>query len=221
MNGIDIVYDATHANVPHLPPNASYAGYTTGGAEIAWTSEDWTAHPDAIRIDQSPVAGVWDATADCDDYENGAVTLGELGPRAKLRMASFRNATRPGQRTPIVYASASNLTAVANALVAAGVDSGVGLWVAHWNVTEPTAIAAVLAAAGPFPIHGFQFTNEGTFDISVFSVAWLTQRSAVPVKGPVPTLAGIVTFIQEGVTASPANIETKKVVSTDSAVTWH
>jgi hypothetical protein len=217
MTGIDIVYDATAPNVQHLPANASYAGYVTGGPEIAWTEADWQARPDAVRIDQTAVGSPWDATADVDDYENGAVTLDELGPRAKLRMASFKNAVRVGQRTPIVYASASNLTDVANALVRAGVDSGIGLWVAHWNVTEPAAIAKVLAASGPFPIVGFQFTNEGTFDISVFSQAWLTNRASRPVTGAVPVLAGIVTFIQAGAT----DLKSRAVTSTDNDNSWH
>jgi hypothetical protein len=219
--GIDIVYDATHANIAHLPPFASYAGYVTGSPDIAWTTADFSKYPDAIRIDQTPVSGPWDATADVDDYENGAVTLGELGPRAKLRMAAYRDAMRPGQRTPVVYASASNVTPVVDALIAAGVTSGVGLWVAHWNVSEAVAIADVIAASGPFPIHGFQFTdNSGVYDTSVFSVAWLSTRSANPAPPTSPTYVGVVSFMQAGIAAKAGEFEIKQISSTDSGHHW-
>lgn len=175
--GITVVYDATHANIAALPPNSNVAGYVTGSSDIAWTPEDFRAHPEAVRIDQSPSSTVWDATADVDDYESGAVALSELAPRAKLRMSSFKAGTRLGQREPLVYASANNITNVANALVNGGVISGVGLWVANWNLTEPQAITDVISASGPFPIRGVQFHNAGQYDVSVFDSAWLANTS--------------------------------------------
>lgn len=175
--GIDIVYDVTHTNIGSLPGHASYAGYVTGSGGVAWTDADFAKFPDAIRIDQTPVGGKWDNLADVDDYERGAVQLNELAPRAKERMAAFKGNARPGQRSPVVYASASNIPDVANALVHGGVTSGVGLWVANWNLSESAAIADVLAGSGPFPIVLVQFHNAGKFDISVASIAWLTNRS--------------------------------------------
>lgn len=183
--GIDVVYDATHANIGHLPPHASYAGYVTGSGSVPWTAADFQRFPDAIRIDQTPASTQWDSKADVDDYERGTVTLNELAPRAKERLASFHSGARPGQRTPLVYASASNITDVANALVKGGVTSGVGLWVANWNLTQATSIGEVIAGSGPFPIVGVQFHNAGLFDISVFSIAWLTNRSGA-IKPPPP-----------------------------------
>jgi len=180
MSGIVVVCDATHANIASLPPGP-VAGYVTGSGDVPWTQADWEGHPGAIRIDQSPASSVWDATADVDDYETAAVGLSELAPRAKLRKAAFQAGTRPGQRSPLVYASASNISAVANALVNGGVSSGVGLWVANWNVTEPQAIAEVMAASGPFPIRGFQFHNAGAFDMSVFDAGWVNTVSAAPI----------------------------------------
>lgn len=181
--GITVVYDATHTNIASLPAGKR-AGYVTGKDGVQWLAEDWQANPDAIRIDQSPLSTVWDATADVDDYEKGAVSLNELAPRAKLRMAAYKTGTRPGQRTPLVYASASSLTDVCNALVSGGVTSGVGLWVANWNLTEPQSIAEVLAASGPFPIRGVQFHNAGTFDMSVFDSAWFETVSGHHATAP-------------------------------------
>lgn len=190
--GITVVADATHANISALPKGYR-AGYVTGSSEVQWTVDDWKANPNAIRIDQSPIKTVWDATADVDDMERGAVTLDELATRAKLRLASFHNATRPGQREPLVYASASNITNVVNALISGGIKSGVGLWVANWNLTDPQAVEMVVAASGPFPIHGVQFHNAGLYDLSVFSTTWLNTVSGAP-KPPVPPITEDVPF---------------------------
>ena len=198
MSGIVVVYDATHANIASLPSGIQAAGYTTGSPDVAWTVGDFGAHPGAVHIDQSPASTAWDATADVDDFETGAVQLSELPVRAKLRMAAFKAGTRPGQRTPLVYVSQSNVSQVANALFNAGIDSGVGLWLANWNLTDIQAIADVTAAAGPYPIRGVQFHNAGPFDISVFDSAWLLNVSGGVLATPVEVvvtwdgLAGLV-----------------------------
>lgn len=168
--------DATSVHVADLPHGIQHAGYVTGGPGIPWTVAQFDADPRAVRIDQSPASTGWDATADIDDYENGAVTLAELAPRAKLRQAAFNQGTRHGQRRPGVYASEANLTAVVNALTGGGVRSGVGLWVAHWGLTEAEAQALVADAGGPFPVIGVQYSNQGgggTYDIDVFAKEWL------------------------------------------------
>jgi len=188
MSGIVVVYDATHSNISALPANSQYAGYVTGSPSIVWTAEDWASHPGAIRIDQSPASTVWDATADVDDYETGAVGLSELAERAKLRFAAFKAGTRAGQRSPLIYASANNVSNVVNALVNGGVTSGVGLWVANWNLTEAQSVTDVLAASGPFPIHGIQFTNAGAYDISVFSADWIKNVSGSRVGSLIPAV---------------------------------
>lgn len=210
----EVVYDATHANIGNLPDSASYAGYVTGSPDIVWTQSDWDHHRDAIRIDQTPAGTPWDALADGDDYERGAVALSELPVRAKLRMHAFNSNARPGQRRPFVYASASNLTDVANALVKGGVTSGVGLWVAHWTGDIVGAIKEVAARSGPFPVIGVQFENPGPFDISVFATAYLNDRSGV--AKPTPTIAGYVVWdeVAKGLTA-------RAVSSTDGAKSWH
>lgn len=180
---IRIVYDVTGDNFGHQPPGP-LALYVTGSQGIPATAAQLQAHPEAVLIDQTPASGQWDARADVDDFENGAVQLNELAPRAKERQASFHSVGRLGQRSPAIYMSASNVTEVANALIAGGVTSGVGLWVANWSLTEPEAITEITNAAGPFPIIGVQFHNAGLFDISVFSGTWLDTRAA---SKPPPT----------------------------------
>lgn len=178
--GFVFAVDITAANYSSKPSGANVALYSTGSSDIVATAAMRTANPDAVLIDQTPVSGVWDATADVDDYERGAVTLAELPVRAKLRMASFKSGTRPGQREPAVYASQSNISAVVNALIAGGVTSGVGLWIADWSWTQAQAITDVLTASGPFPIVGVQYSNAGSFDLDVFSSAWWNNRSGQP-----------------------------------------
>lgn len=185
MSGITIVYDATHTNIGSLPPNGMYAGYVTGSTGVAWTVEDFAAHAGAVRIDQSPASTVWDATADVDDFELGAVGLAELASRAKLRLAAFSAGTRPGQRSPLVYVSQTNVHQVANALVNGGITSGVGLWLANWNLADSQAVSDVEAASGPFPIRGVQFHNAGNYDISVFDTSWLNTVHAASGGNPV------------------------------------
>lgn len=188
---IVLVRDCIGANLGASAWGGQMAGYSTGSGDVPWTAAQFAARPGTIVIDQSPSPTIWDAQADIDDYENGAVRLDELAPRAKERKASFAAATRPGQREPGIYASASNITPVVNALIAGGVTSGVGLWIANWGVTEQTAAQQVITAAGPFPVIGWQFASPpatgGPFDLSVFSAAWL---QAVSISQPPPPITG-------------------------------
>jgi hypothetical protein len=158
--------------------------YSTGSSGVAATATELAAHPTAVIIDQSPSVTKWDATADVDDYERGAVTLAELPIRAKERIAAFKAVKRPGQRMPVVYASESSITSVVNALISGGVTSGVGLWVADWNWSEITAISKVTRASGPFPIVAVQYHNGPFYDFDVFSGEWLSNRSVKPVPFP-------------------------------------
>lgn len=185
MSGIIVVFDATHTNISALPANSdNVAGYATGSSDVAWTTEDREKYPNAIMIDQSPAKTPWDVTADVDDYESKGVQLSELAPRAKLRQQAYRNGTRPGQRSPLVYVSGDNVTPVANALIAGGVTSGVGLWVADWDLTQSESIAKVTAGAGPFPIEGVQFLHQDKYDMSVFNGGWFNGTSVKPIAAP-------------------------------------
>lgn len=181
MTSLTLVHDAIHANITHLPPGPS-AGYTTGTPDIRWTTTDWQHHPAAIRIDQD--ASATDATADVLDVERGAATEADCPGWYKHAAASYMAGTRPGQRHPAIYTSAANVTNVANALIAGGVHSGPGLWVANWNLTDAQAAGDVVAAAGPFPIIGVQFHSGAFYDTSVFASAWRSAVSATSLPSP-------------------------------------
>jgi len=190
MTGFTIGYDVTHANLPHAPAG-QLAGYATGvGADVRWTAADWAAHPGAIRIAQSPVLATDEAAlADVLDVESMAATLSDCAPWARDAQASFAARRRPGQRRPAIYFSAFNVHNVVNALIGGGVTSGVGLWVANWSLGEAQAVADVLNGAGPFPVIGVQFRNDGAYDVDIWSAAWLADVSqpAAPVPpSPVP-----------------------------------
>jgi hypothetical protein len=171
---VAVVHDAIHANIGHLPPGVA-AGYTTGSADIRWTAADWAAHPGAVRICQDTGS---DVTADCLDVERGAATNGEAAPWFKAAEKAYLAADRPGQRSPAIYTSASNVTPLVNALTAGGVTHGAALWVANWNLSQAQAYADVVNAAGPFPIIGVQWSSGAFYDTNVFSGTWLARVSA-------------------------------------------
>jgi len=129
-----------------------------------------------------------DTTADVLDVEGGAATFADCPVWAKKAMDAFGSVKRPGQRWPCIYASASNLTPVVNALINGGISRGVNLWVANWSLSEAQAMALLTNAGGPFPVVGVQFNDPGPYDIDVWSSAWLDRKSgkdvaANPVKG--------------------------------------
>jgi hypothetical protein len=184
--GIVFVRDCIGSNLSAVAAGwkGQFAGYVTGSGGVPWTPAQLEAHPGTVLIDQTPTSGWWDPFADVDDVENGAVQLSEIAGRAKERKAAFAAAKRPGQREPAVYASEGQITPVVNALISGGVTSGVHLWIANWSVSEASAAQAVIDAAGPFPICGWQFADAGIDDLSVFSSTWL---SVVSMKQPPPT----------------------------------
>lgn len=171
MTGFKIIvgYDATHDNVRFLPKGLA-AGYTTGSPDVEWTPTDWANHPGALRICQD--SGATDNTADILDVESGAATFADCPGWSRRALTSYNDAARPGQRKPSIYASASNIPSVANALVNDGVDGGVGLFVANWNLSEAQAVQVVQDAAGPFPIIGLQYKDAGNYDCDIFEWEW-------------------------------------------------
>src|SRR5258708_5251047 len=172
--------DATHANIGPLPKGQA-AGYVTGSPSVKWTPADWAAHPAAVRIAQSPLLTADEAPdADVLDVEAFAATYADCAPWARNAQAAWAKAARPGQRHPAIYASANAIPAGVAALRAGGVTSGVSLWVANWNLTEPQAIADVLAAAGSFPVVGIQWRSLQFYDLSVMAGSWLSTVSARP-----------------------------------------
>ena len=172
-----LVHDCTHANLPKLP-NGWTAGYTTGSADIKWTASDWAGHPVAVRICQD--SGATDETADVLDVEAGAAVPAEVARWATNSLRNYQRATRKGQRIPAVYMSASNVHTVEDALIKGGIQSGIGLFVANWNLSDAQAETIVASASGPFPTIGVQFENNGTFDSSVMSQEWHNTVSDKP-----------------------------------------
>ena len=194
MTATALVYDAIRVNAASLPPGHA-AGYATGTGIVPWGAAEWAAHPGAVRIDQDAAAS--DHTADVLDVESGAATIADCAPWAKAALASYRAGTRPGQRSPAVYMSESAVTPVVNALIAGGV-TGVGLWVANWNLDQAGAESAVTAGRGPFPVIGVQFRDAGSYDVSVFSTAWLDAISGKPGTVPAGRTNVVVTRLPPG-----------------------
>lgn len=175
------IYDAMGSNIGTLPPGQR-AGYTTGSGGVPWSAADWLANPGAVRIDQSPTPGAWDALADVQDYERGAVTLAELPGRAKLSLAAYHGAHRPGQRSPNIYVGARpNCTPVVNTLLAAGIKGGIALAIAAPGMSDADARAIIEQEAGtPWPIVWVQNADHMTFDAGWASKPWLDAVSAAP-----------------------------------------
>jgi hypothetical protein len=181
--GMILTYDATGLNLDRVPASApQVALYTTGSGGVQATAAQLAAHPGAVRICQD--AGATDPTADVLDIESGAATYADAGPWYHRAIGSRGANARPGQRLPMFYASASNITPLVNALIAEGVHAGPRLWVAHWGIGQAAATADV-TNTGPFPIEAYQFANDGTFDLSVFDSAWLASGQPAT-RPPVP-----------------------------------
>lgn len=184
------MYDTTGANFGHLPAGQA-AGYTTGSDGVPWDAAMWAARPSAVRIDQSPSASSWDALADVQDFEAGAVTLAELPARVKSMQAAWHAAVRPGQRCPAVYVGArANATPVVDALIAAGLHSGVGLAIAEPGMPDAVAQALIDAEmATPWPVVWVQTGYHGVYDSGWADAGWLTAVSRAPRKLTQVTLA--------------------------------
>jgi hypothetical protein len=180
--GVIPAFDATSADYGALPPGQRCA-YVTGTPDILWSTAELVANPGVVLIAQAVGLAVDESPfPDILDVEGGAATYADCGPWAIAMQAAFATNKRPGQRRPAIYCSASNVSNVVNALVAAGVTSGVGLWIANWNLTDAQAVVEVLTASGPFPIIAIQFSDlggGGSYDLDVFSTSWLADQSGV------------------------------------------
>lgn len=216
-------YDVTGVNLAHLPADGRVkALYITGSGGVPASAAQLAKNPHCVRIDQSPVNTAIDELADVLDYESGAAGAAQLAPWAKAAAANFKAGKRPGQRSPAIYMSRSNVSSVVNSLIAGGVTSGVGLWVADWNLDPVQAAAEVSAGTGPFPVIARQFSNKGgggLWDLDVWSTPWLENVSKAPAAPPViippAALHGeLITFTAAG------TFSTRDVTSSDGGKTW-
>lgn len=177
---ITFVRDATHQNVESIPSGIVAALYTTGSPDIKATPQDFTNHPNAVRICQDHGS---DITADVLDIETGAATPNDAVIWLPKARDSFNRNVRPGQRWPALYMNRSTLTPVANALTKAGLTN-VPLWIAHPGMPQADAITQIETTSGPFPVIAVQIRFETTTDFDVFSTEWLNRRSGMVAKKP-------------------------------------
>lgn len=180
------VYDCKGSNLSKFPTprDALLAAYVTGAGDVPWNENQLAAHPDAARIDQSPVNTPADMLADVLDVERGAATLADIPGWVHGARTAYDLATRPGQRRPAIYCARSTVTPVANTLVAAGIPDNVRLWVAE-QMSAAEATALLEKAGGPYPIIGIQYEFNELYDVSLVSAEWLNTRSVKP-RTPAP-----------------------------------
>jgi hypothetical protein len=176
--------DATWANYGHLPAGVQKATYSTQahpGDGIAAPRAWLNTHPEVLQICQDP--GLSDDLADYGDIEWQAGLISAAPGFITRARAAWHAAKRPGQRWPGLYVSASQLTPLVNALVAAHITDPVPIILAKWNIGQAAAVAAVQAAWGPFPLDGVQYADTGgggLFDWDEYSAAWLATGSRKP-----------------------------------------
>lgn len=182
------VYDCIGAKLGtfDVPPGVLMAGYVTGSGDVPWTPAQFAAHPGAIQIDQSPTDTPADETADMIDVEDQAATIADVPIWVHGAWTSYRAGRRPGQRTPTAYVEESELTPVANALNAAGITSGVNLFLSK-PMPEHAARDMLASTGGPFPLVGIQYEFGQDYDVSLVSTGWLNNVShTAPPPGPKP-----------------------------------
>jgi hypothetical protein len=196
-------WDATSVNVASVPAGLGVpAGYSTGSGGIPWTLAQWWTYPEAIVIDQAPAVTDVNAMADVFDVETGAITNADCPQLYQDALAAFNAASRPGQRYPAFYTSQSNLTALCNEFVAAGISSGPRLVVADWGIGEAAAQAMLAASGGPFPVVGVQYASQAAYDSDLWLASWVYARSAPAAPAPVaaPTVTGVTVTFSDGTT---------------------
>jgi Putative peptidoglycan binding domain len=179
--------DATSGGLAQIPPGFVVGLYVTGTGGVPATAAQLAAYPGAVRYAQWPDLAVDEAAhADVLDVETNAATADECAPWAVNAIASYAAAVRPGQRHPAIYCGDGAQTAYVNAMVAAGITSGVGLILVNWDLTRDQAVAVVqanaaLPAAGnPFPVVGVQYGEAGgggAYDLDIYLASWVNTVS--------------------------------------------
>lgn len=143
--GMDTVRTAAH-NIPH---NAECVlGYDTGSGIVPWSQAEWDLFS-GIKLHITQIDGVNNVDSDIIDIEPQAATIQQAVEWCKERIAAHK--------VPTCYLSGSNVTPLVNALIAAGITSGVYLGVAHPGMSLAEAQAILDQSGGPFPIVYVQY----------------------------------------------------------------
>lgn len=115
------MYDAIAQDIGNIPDNpASVAGYVDGFG--AWTQADWDRFPNAKHLTITVSAGVRARTL---DVETGDATAGQAP-------GWYHGRADRSHGKPVLYASASNVASVIQAMQASGVSrTSYLIWSAH------------------------------------------------------------------------------------------
>ena len=184
MTSYVTMYDATHANVAHIPADAQkVAGYITGTPDVQWTAEDWARFPHAghVQIDQ----GYGNATSQNDvhvlkviDSEPGAFSAAAAAQVVLARV-------RAGIKYTTIYCDRNDAPKMVPALRAADPAhprwyiGHVHLWLAAPGLTDQEARAIVGTEYHGLLCRAVQNQNAGAYDVSVTAADWYPAPAAV------------------------------------------
>jgi hypothetical protein len=225
--------DTVGPDARYIPTQFSkVAAYRTGGPDVLWNPGDAQrfTHTSIVWVDQSATLSVYGhGVAGVADIEKGAGTIVDFIAAAKARQA----ASKPN----CLYCSIDNVPANAEAIAGAGLNvEDIDFWVANWNLNQAQASEFV----GSYTIT----VNGKQYKINVPAVQWASPSSnpdtPVPFSDPVMTLKDanidlsetapnwypyvapkppVVVTTKTGLVVT-SDLETFKVVSTDSGKSW-
>jgi len=215
MTSTVTMYDATHANVAHIPAGAQkVAGYITGTPDVQWTAEDWARFPKAghVQIDQ----GYGAAATSHNDVHVLKVIDSEPGAFSAATAAQLvLERVRAGIKYTTIYCDRNDAPKMIPALKAADPASHrwyighVRLWLAAPGLTEAEATAIIGTEYHGILCRAVQYAQGGggVYDISVTDAGWYP-----PPAPPQPELEGILVQLPGG--------GSRKVLSHDGGHTW-
>jgi len=142
--------DTVRTAVMNIPANAQCVlGYDTGSGIVPWTQTEWNRFTNAIKLHITQINGVNNVDSDIIDIEPDAATIDQAIEWCKERIAA--------KKIPTCYVDGSEVTPLVNALIAAGINNGVYLGVAHPGMSIADAQTILDQSGGPFPIVYVQY----------------------------------------------------------------
>lgn len=209
------MYDATHANVAHIPAGAQkVAGYITGTPDIQWTPDDWARFPHAghVQIDQGYGS---DATSQHDIHVLKVIDSepGAFSPAGAAQIVHDR--VQAGVKYTTIYCDRNDAPKMVPALRAVDPQhprwyiGHVRLWLAAPGLTLAEAEALIGTEYHGILCRAVQYaqTAGGTVDVSVTAADWYPAPPP-----PVTELEGILVVLPGGAA--------RKVLSADGGKTW-